>query len=101
MMKDDPRSQSGGDCCGGHGMRGRGMHRHGGSITDVASDASRSGKTESSHSNESKATGADTSGGASAKTSRSSVLDILKERLARCEIDIPEFEARKRLILAD
>lgn len=81
-------------------MRGRGMH---GGWDKEQEGQTPSGKAEGSGSKEKEGSSTSKSDGGSAteKNQAQSPLDILKERLARGEIDIPDFEARKRLIVAD
>jgi len=106
MMQDNSQSQAAhaqadDGCCGGHGMRGRRMH--GGLDKEQDSKAhAADGSTAQAKEKEtgSHAREAESAGEAKA-TEAQGPLDILKERLARGEIDIPDFEARKRLIVAE
>lgn len=109
-MKENSQPQAsdggcGGGGCGGRRMRGRGVHLHvhwhAGS--EEGGDHARLSETEAPHSSETTASHpAGAQGSSAAKTTpRSNALDILKERLARGEIDIPEFEAKKQLVVAE
>jgi hypothetical protein len=107
--KGDPQPQMEHRGRGGGGMRGkgRGMHgmgwhwRRGEESESEAPMHAGDGEGKPSGEGEAARQAGVPMSAPAAKKSTSSALDILKERLARGDIDIPEFEARKKALLAD